>query len=459
MEPAVAVQYARENRQRFLDELKTLCAIPSISTDPEYKAEIQQVAVWIVAKLRRVGLENVQILPTEGHPVVYGDLLKAGSNAKTILIYGHYDVQPAESHTLKSWESDPFTPTVRGENLYGRGVTDMKGQIMACINAVEAIVHQGDFPVNIKFMIEGEEEIGSAHLEKFIIKHSKLLACDYVLNPDTGMINPDMPTITYALRGLYACELRVYGPRKDLHSGSFGGTIHNPAQALCEMIAGMHDNQGRVTLPGFYDKVKPLSEEERAQLARLPKGENFYLSETGVPALWGEIEYSPEERVTVRPTLEINGLYSGFTGEGSKTVLPAYAMAKISCRLVPDQDAEEVHQQIEKYLQTHAPTTIRWELINARGNPATLSNRNSPAIKAISQAFETVWHTQPVFKREGGSVAAVLYMQNHLRVDTINTGFCLPDDGMHGPNEKLHLPTWYKGTEALIYFFYNLANI
>lgn len=459
MEPAVAVQYARENRQRFLDELKTLCAIPSISTDPEYKTEIQQVAEWIAAKLRSLGLENVQILPTEGHPVVYGDLLKAGSNAKTILIYGHYDVQPAESHTLKSWESDPFTPTMRGENLYGRGVTDMKGQIMACINAVEAIVHQGDFPVNIKFMIEGEEEIGSAHLEKFIIKHSKLLACDYVLNPDTGMINPDMPTITYALRGLYACELRVYGPRKDLHSGSFGGTIHNPAQALCEMIAGMHDNQGRVTMPGFYDKVKPLSEEERAQLARLPKGENFYLSETGVPALWGETEYSPEERVTMRPTLEINGLYSGFTGEGSKTVLPAYAMAKISCRLVPDQDAEEVHQQIEKYLQTHAPTTIRWELINARGNPATLSNRNSPAIKAISQAFETVWHTQPVFKREGGSVAAVLYMQNHLKVDTINTGFCLPDDGMHGPNEKLHLPTWYKGTEALIYFFYNLANI
>ena len=459
MGPAVAVQYARENKQRFLDELKTLCAIPSISTDPAYNAEIQQVAEWIAVKLRSFGAENVQILPTEGHPVVYGEILKAVPNAKTILIYGHYDVQPAESQTLKSWESDPFTPTVRGENLYGRGVTDMKGQIMACINAVEAVTHQGDFPVNIKFMIEGEEEIGSEHLENFIIKHKELLACDYVLNADTGMVNPDMPTITYALRGLYAFELRVYGPQKDLHSGSFGGTIHNPAQALCELIAGMHDDQGRITLPGFYEKVQPLSEEERAQLARLPRDENFYLSETGAPFLWGETGYTPEERVTARPTLEINGLYSGFTGEGSKTVLPAYAMAKISCRLVPNQDAEEVHKQIEKYLQTHAPATIRWELINARGNPATLSNRNSPAIKAIREAFETVWHTQPVFKREGGSVAAVLHMQKHLRVDTINTGFCLPDDGMHGPNEKLHLPTWYKGTEALIHFFYNLANI
>jgi acetylornithine deacetylase/succinyl-diaminopimelate desuccinylase-like protein len=459
MDPAVGVQYAHENKQRFLDELITLCAIPSISTDPAYITQIQQVAEWIAAKLHRLDAEKVQIFPTEGHPVVYGELLKAEPNAKTILIYGHYDVQPAESQTLKSWLSDPFTPTVRGENLYGRGVTDMKGQIMACINAVEAVTHQGDFPVNIKFMIEGEEEIGSAHLEEFIIQHKKLLACDYVLNADTGMVDPNMPTITYALRGLYACELRVYGPQKDLHSGSFGGTIHNPAQALCELIAGMHDDQGRITIPGFYDKVQPLTKEERIQLACLPKDENFYLSETGAPALWGETGFTPEERVTARPTLEINGLYSGFTGEGSKTVLPAYAMAKISCRLVPDQDPEEVHNLIENYLQNHAPATIRWELINARGNPATVSNCNSPAIKAIRLAFETVWHIQPIFKREGGSVAAVLHMQKHLKADTINTGFCLPDDSMHGSNEKLHLPTWYKGTEALIHFFYNLANI
>jgi len=335
----------------------------------------------------------------------------------------------------------------------------MKGQIMACIYAIEAIRQQGGFPINFKFLFEGEEEIGSTHLDDFIADHKELLKCDYVLNPDTGMISPDMPTITYALRGLYACELRVYGPKQDLHSGSFGGTIHNPAQALCELVAGMHDPQGVVTIPGFYDKVQPLSLEERAQLASLPKNEDFFLSQTGVQALWGENEYTPEERVTARPTLEINGIYSGFTGEGSKTVIPAYAMAKISCRLVPAQDPDEVYQQIENFLIINAPKTIRWELINSRGNPAAISNITSPGIKALSQAFETVWNTPPVFKREGGTVGAVIYMQNHLKVDTINTGFALPDDGPHGPNEKLHLPTWYRGIEALIYFYYNLSKI
>jgi acetylornithine deacetylase/succinyl-diaminopimelate desuccinylase-like protein len=450
-----ALGYAHERKQQFLDELIDLASIPSISTDPEAKADIERAAQWLADKLASLGLENIKIYPTAGHPVVYGESLKAGA-APTVLIYGHYDVQPATP--LDKWDSNPFEPEVRGDNLYARGATDMKGQVTAAINAVEAIIKTGALPVNVKFILEGEEEIGSPNLGAFIADHKELLASDFALNPDTGMIAPDLPTITYALRGLAYFEIRVYGPSQDLHSGVFGGTIHNPGQALCELIAGMHDENGRITLPGYYDKVKPLSAEERSEIARLPKDETWYLKNTGAPALWGEPEFSPEERVGGRPTLEVNGLYSGYIGEGGKTVLPAYAMAKVSCRLVPDQDPEEVHQQLLQYLREKAPKTIRWEVTKMVGGAPSISDRNSPWTQAYLKAAETVWGVRPAFKREGGSVPVVTDFQQSLGVDVVNIGFGLPTDNMHGPNEKLDLPNWYRGIDALIHFFFDLVE-
>ncbi len=449
-----AIQYVQQKRPQFIDELKAFTAIPSISTSPEHKPQLKQGAEWLAEKLRQLDLNNVQIFQTAGHPVVYGEDLSAGSDKPVVLVYGHYDVQPADP--LDLWESSPFNATLRGENLYARGATDMKGQILAALNAYEAITQSGDLPVNFKFIFEGEEEIGSTHLEEFIVNHQDLLACDMCLNPDTGMLAKDLPTITYGLRGLVYFEINVYGPNHDLHSGTFGGVVHNPAQVLCDLISGMHDDQGRITLPGFYDKVLYLDDEEREELARLPTGESFYLTQSGAPVLWGEPEYTPVERATGRPTLEVNGMLSGFTGEGQKTVLPAQAMAKISCRTVANQEPGEIHQQLLQYLAEHAPDTVRYEVTKLSEGPSAIVDRNSLYITAMISAMETVWGVRPIFRREGGSVPAVAHVQKHLGVDTVNIGFALPGDNMHSPNEKLHLPTWELGMQALIHFFYNL---
>jgi acetylornithine deacetylase/succinyl-diaminopimelate desuccinylase-like protein len=453
---ASALQYAQDHRDRFLAEFKDFVSIASISTDPQSKPEIEKTAEWVAGQLRGLGLSGVVIYPTKGHPVVYGESLLAGQKAPTVLVYGHYDVQPPEP--LELWQSSPFTPEIRGENLYARGAADMKGQVLASIKALEAINQTGTLPVNVKFLIEGEEEIGSPNLEEFIIDHKDLLGCDFALNPDTGMLAPDLPTITYALRGLAYFELRVYGPNHDLHSGIYGGVVHNPAQALCELIAGMHDAHGRVTLPGFYAKVQQLDAEERGELARLPTDEKFYLEQTGAPTLWGEVGYSPTERVGARPTLEVNGLYSGFTGEGAKTVLPAWAMAKISTRLVPDQDPEEVYQQLNDYLKINAPETIRVELTQLTGGPASISDRTSKSVKAMEEAMNSVWGKRPLFRREGGSVPVVTLFKNILGAESVNCGFSLPDDNLHAPNEKQHLPTWYNGIDTLIHFYLNLGG-
>lgn len=451
---ASAIKYANENKEIFLRNLMDLVSIPSVSTSPERAKDMQRTAELLAAKLESIGLEKVQIMPTGGHPVVYGEWLNNGA-ASTMLIYGHYDVQPSEPDEL--WKTGPFEPAVRGDNLYGRGASDMKGQVMATINAVEAVLKtNGTLPVNVKFLIEGEEEIGSPNLAAFIERHKSQLKCDFALNPDAGMIAPDVPTIVYGLRGLAYFELRVYGPAGDLHSGLFGGVVHNPAQALCELIAGMHDEHGRVTLPGYYDRVRSMSKQERDELARLPLDEQYYRQQTGVDQTWGEIGFTAAERVGARPTLEVNGLYSGFTGQGSKTVLPAYAMAKISMRLVPDQDPAEVHQQLRQYLGEHAPATVRWELDAMKGGAASMSDPHHPAAEAFAKALEQVWGTRPVYKREGGSIPVVGDMQRILGIESVLTGFGLPDDNIHAPNEKLHLPTWYKGIEALINFFYNL---
>jgi acetylornithine deacetylase/succinyl-diaminopimelate desuccinylase-like protein len=454
-----ALQYAHEHRERFLEELKEFVRLPSVSTDPERKGEMQATAEWVAGQLSGLGFQGVQLYPTGGHPVVYGEMIHK-PEAPVVLIYGHYDVQPAEP--LELWDTPAFEPAERGENLYGRGASDMKGQVLASLKAVESILKTGSgadgsgLPVNLKFLVEGEEEIGSPNLGRFMKEHKDLLACDFCLNPDAGMIDPDHPTITYGLRGLAYFELRLTGPENDLHSGIFGGAVHNPAQVLCDLVAGMHDEHGRVTLPGFYDRVRPLSAEEREELARLPMTEEFYLKTANVPALAGEEGYTPVERTGARPTLEINGLLSGFTGEGSKTVLPSKAMAKISMRLVPDQDPAEVHQQLLAYLEAKAPPTVRWEVIQMSGGPACITDRDMAGVKAMAHALRTVWGKRPLYKREGGSIPVVAEMQELLGVGSIVCGFGLLDDNAHGPNEKQHLPTWYRGIEALIHFFYNL---
>ncbi len=451
-----ALQYAHNNNSRFLDELKDFLTIACISTDPEHQADMDRAAGWVAEQLENLSMSGVKIYPTAGHPVVYGEMMTDNQDAPTVLIYGHYDVQPAEP--LDLWTSGAFEPVQRGENLFARGASDMKGQVMAAINALEAITRTGNMPINIKFLIEGEEEIGSPNLDEFISNHKELLSSDLALNPDTGMIAPDFPTITYALRGLAYFEVRVDGPDHDLHSGLYGGVVLNPAQALCELIAGMHDESGRVTLPGFYDRVRNLDDEERAQLARLPLDEEFYLQQTGAPALWGESGYSPVERIGARPTLEVNGFYSGFTGEGSKTVLPAWAMAKISTRLVPDQDPDEVHQQLNRYLKENAPETIRFEVKNLVGSPASISDRGSVGVRAMQDAMQQVWQKKPLFRREGGSVPVVVLFKEILGIESVNCGFSLPDDNAHSPNEKLHLPTWNHGIDTIIHFIFNLAN-
>jgi acetylornithine deacetylase/succinyl-diaminopimelate desuccinylase-like protein len=448
-----ALKYARQHKTDFLDGLKQLVAIPSISTNPENKADMLRAAEWVATRLEALGIEKVAVMPTAGHPVVYGEWLGAPGKP-TMLVYGHYDVQPPDP--LELWQTAPFEPSEVGENLFGRGASDMKGQVMASLSALESVMQTGNLPINVKFLIEGEEEIGSPSLGAWIAENKDLLKSDFCLNPDAGMLGKEYPTITYGLRGLVYFELRVSGPDHDLHSGMAGGVVHNPAQALAELIAAMHNVDGRVTLPGFYDSVRALGAEERAAFARLPETEADYLAMTGVPALWGEPEYIPAERTGARPTLEINGMISGFTGKGQKTVLPAWAMAKISCRLVPDQNPEAVYEQLKRFLTEKAPQTIRWELEKLSGAPASISDLNQPAVKALESALETVWGVRPFFRREGGSIPVVGQMQTILGIESVLTGFGLPDDNLHAPNEKVHLPTWYRGIEALIHFIFNL---
>jgi acetylornithine deacetylase/succinyl-diaminopimelate desuccinylase-like protein len=333
----------------------------------------------------------------------------------------------------------------------------MKGQVLATFSAIESVMKAGEMPVNLKFLLEGEEEIGSKNLEPFIQKHADKFKADVSLNPDAGMMGPDQPTITYGLRGLAYLEVHVWGPKADLHSGLYGGAVHNPAQALAELIAKMHDEKGRITLPGFYDSVRPLSDQERADFARLPNDDASYVEGTGVPALWGEEGYTSAERTGARPTLEVNGLLSGWTGPGSKTVLPAKAMAKISCRLVPDQQPVDIEDQMVRFMKENAPKTIHWEVKRLTSSPFAIADLNNPGVKAMQQAMESVWGTRPFFRREGGSIGAVAMLQQICGVESVLVGTGMPTDNVHSPNEHLDLPTWYKGIDSFIHFFYNLA--
>jgi len=450
-----ALEYAHKNRERFLADLKEIVAIPSVSMQDEHDNDIVRAAEWLAEHLTKLGMDNVQILPTDKHPVVFGEWLGAGKGAPTVLIYGHYDVQPVDP--IELWETKPYEAVQKGDQLFGRGTSDMKGQAIATLAAVESVMRTSGLSVNVKWLFEGEEEMGSVSMEAFLPKHKDMFAADFCLNPDAGIIAADKPTITYGLRGLAYFDVFVWGPDHDLHSGLYGGTVHNPAQALIELVAGMHDENGSITLPGFYDSVRPVSAEEHADMEKLPMDEAFYLAQTGVPELWGEPDYLPVERVGARPTLEVNGFLSGYTGEGSKTVLPAKAMVKISCRLVPDQTPQEVHKQLVAYMEANAPKTIKWEVKLLNAGPTAITDRGLPAIQSMADAMETIWGRRPFFKREGGSIPVVAMLQNNIGAESILFGSSLPEDNVHAPNERLHLPTWYKTIDAIIHFFYNLS--
>jgi len=447
-----ATSYYQSNYEDLFQQLLNLLSIPSISTSEIHKEDIQQAADFLVEKIKDLGFENVKAYPTARHPIIFGEFI-TDPDKPTILIYGHYDVQPPDP--LDQWKTPPFEPQIRNDYLYARGSSDMKGQIWATISALQAILETGDSPINIKYIIEGEEEIGSPNLDTFLENHKSLLACDLVLNPDAGMLAPDKPTITYALRGMAYFELRLYGPETDLHSGVFGGVVGNPANIISKVIAGMHDNKGHVTLPGFYDNVRKISDEESKQLSKLGMHEEFFLSITRVPALSGEEGFEPVERVGARPTLDVNGLYAGYIEPGAKTVIPAYAMSKISTRLVPDQDPNEIHQSLLNYLEENVPESVRWELDLLSGAPAYITKEQAPGVEAFANALEATWGVEPLKKREGGSIPVATSMKNILGVDSIITGFGLPDDHIHSPNERLHLPTHKKGVEALIRFLLN----
>lgn len=448
-----AIRYAEDQREQSLQDLITLLRIPSVSTLPEHESDMHAAAEWIAERLRDLGFESVAIMPTARHPVVYGEWMQAGPQAPTILIYGHYDVQPADP--LDEWTHDPFDPQIRGENIYARGASDMKGQLVASLRAVEAMLKTSGMPINVKYMLEGEEEIGSPSLEGFIREHKDMLRCDVCLNTDAGILAPDQPAITYALRGLAYFEIRLRGAATDLHSGTFGGVIDNPAIVLCKLIAGMRGDDGRITLPGFYDDVRELSPEEIAGLPDTP--DSWWLERAGARKLFGEKGYDVNIRARARPTLDVNGLLSGFIGEGSKTVLPAKAMAKVSMRLVPDQRPERIRQILEAYLKEHMPDTMTWELLEHAGAPPAIIERDSDAVRAASEALEAVWGVKPVFDRQGGTVPVVAMIKDVLGVESLMLGFGLPSDNIHGPDEKQHLPNFYRGIETYIRFAHIFA--
>jgi acetylornithine deacetylase/succinyl-diaminopimelate desuccinylase-like protein len=437
--------YLLAQRQRHLDELVAFLEIPSISTESSRRQDVRRAAEYLRERFVEAGLE-ARIMETGGHPAVYAERLES-PGAPTVLIYGHYDVQPPEP--LELWTSPPFTPSLRDGAIYARGASDDKGQLYAHIKGVEALLaSEGALGVNVKFLIEGEEEIGSPNLAPFIEANRALLAADVVIISDGAMIAPQTPTITYGLRGLAYVELTVRGAAMDLHSGGFGGAAPNPINALCKMIAALHDERGRVTVPGFYDDVIESSAEEREQLARVPFDEGALAEEIGVSALPGEEGYSVLERLWTRPTLDVNGIGGGFQGEGAKTVIAAEARAKISCRLVPKQDPVRIARALSKHLERLAPAGVMVEVRDLHGGHPVLTPLDAPAVRAAGDALREMFGREPVFARTGGTIPVVSTFQQTLEAEVVLVGFGLESDRAHSPNEHLALENYYRGIEV-----------
>ena len=434
------------NRDRYVDELREYLAIPSISALPEHAGDVRACAEWTAAHMKRVGLEHVRIIDTPGNPVVYADWLHA-AGAPTILFYGHYDVQPVDP--LELWESPPFEATVRAGEIYARGAADDKGQVFMHLKAVEAVLRgSGRLPVNIRFILEGEEEIGSVNLESFVRGHKDELAADVVVISDSPMFDRGVPSICYGLRGLTYLQVDLRGTDSDLHSGAFGGAVANPAFVLSQVLAQMKDRGGRVKIPGFYDDVRPLSDAERAEFARLPFNERRYRNDLGAPKLFGERGYTTLERLWGRPTFEVNGMLSGFTGDGAKTVIPAVAMAKVSMRLVPDQDPDKIAGLCEDYLRKVTPRTVELNITRMHGGRPWMTDFDNPFVQAAGRAIELGFGRRPVFNREGGSIPVVATFQEVLGLPSVLFGVGLPDENAHAPNEKLDLGNFHNGIIA-----------
>ena len=438
-----ALAYANEHRDAFLEDLKALLRIPSISTLPEHKGDIQRAAQFVADQFTAVGLKKVRLIKSAGHPLVYGEWLEAPGKP-TVLLYGHYDVQPVDP--LNEWESDPFEPDVRNDNIYARGAVDDKGQMLGLVKALEALsrTSDGKFPVNVKVLIEGEEEYGGEAIEAYVRKHPKELACDVALIADTGMPAPGVPALVYGLRGIVYTEIEARGAKQDLHSGSYGGVSPNPIHALAIVLAELKGRDGRINIPGLYEKLNPVSDDERALWKRNPVDVPAQLKrDMGVTTLPGEQDYHPIERLGFRPTLEVHGIIGGFVGEGAKTVIPAAATAKVSLRLPPELDPQEVLGMLKKRVAELCPPGVKMMVKDVHGGRGVLVPLDSVYMRAAEQALEQEWGRKPVFEREGGSIPIGALFDSELHVPVIFMGTGLPDDHIHAPNEKYHLPNFY----------------
>lgn len=441
------IDYIETNKERFKSELFDLLRIPSISADSNHKNDVKKAAAFLENQLKSIGMEEVRTCETPGHPIVLGKHLKAGPDKPTILIYGHYDVQPPDP--LDLWETAPFEPTVRDGKIYARGASDDKGQAYIHVKSLESwLKSENELPVNVKIILEGEEEIGSPSLIPFLKENKEELKCDMVLVSDTAMFAKDTPSITYGLRGLAYLELEVFGPNRDLHSGVYGGAVQNPLNALCEMVAKMKDENGVVQIPGFYDDAIDLSEEEREAGRKLPFNEKEWLGSVGVNKGFGEKGYTTLERKSARPTLDLNGMWGGYQGEGAKTVLPAKAGAKISMRLVPNQNPEKIGRLFREYCEQIKPEGVTIKVTDHHGGDAAMTPLDFYGLKAAAKAYREVYGKEPLFAREGGSIPIVADFERVLGVNTILMGFGLNSDAIHSPNEHFHLVDFYRGIKT-----------
>jgi acetylornithine deacetylase/succinyl-diaminopimelate desuccinylase-like protein len=451
------LNYLAENKARFLDALCDYVRFPSVSAQPEHRGDLAACAEWLVAHCRSIGLE-ARLCPTDGHPVVVAKTPRSPHSGKpSFLVYGHYDVQPAEPFEL--WKSKPFEPRIEGRSLFARGASDNKGQNLAHLNAIEAyLATKTTLPCDLTFIIEGEEEVGSKSLDKFLLANRDELNCRAVVISDTGMPGVGFPALTYALRGICAVEVTLRGPSRDLHSGIYGGTVDNPAMALSQMLGRLRDKNGRVAIPGFYDEVAPLSSYERKQMARFPMTEAAYRKSLGVPQLFGERGYNFVEQRSARPTLEINGLTSGYQGEGSKTIIPAWARAKLTFRLVPNQRPERIGRLIAKHLKNICPPTVRLEVEAGHGAEPYLVSPGGALAQAGLATLKEAFGREPILMREGGSIPIVTQFKKVLRADSLLLGLALPDDNAHSPNEKFNLDCYEKGSRMSALLWPRLAQ-
>jgi acetylornithine deacetylase/succinyl-diaminopimelate desuccinylase-like protein len=446
--------YLEQNQQRFLTELIDWLRIPSVSADPKFHGDVLRAAEYLKARFLEVGLENVELCPTAGNPIVYGEKI-IDPALPTVLVYGHYDVQPADPYEL--WDSPPFEPVIKDEKIYARGACDDKGQVYMHVKALEVMNQEGGLPCNVKVMIEGEEEIGSNNLGIFVRANKEKLKADVILISDTGMLANDEPSIEVGLRGLSYHEVEVTGPNRDLHSGLYGGAVANPINVLCKMIASLHDENNHITIPEFYNNVAVLTDEERAELNRVPHSDDEFKKSIGLPDTYGEKGYTTVERIGIRPTLDVNGIWGGYTGEGAKTVIASKAYAKISMRLVPHQTSDEITALFQKHFESIAPSGVTVVVKPHHGGEPVVTPTDSVAYKAAADAMETTFGKRPIPTRGGGSIPIVAMFKSELGLDTVLLGFGLDSDAIHSPNEHYGVFNFLKGIETIPHFYRNYA--